>query len=116
MARASRSLKVETVVTIDDKDYEVKASYSKGSHAYFSPSFGNWLPGDPDELEDIEVKSSEGVDVEFDSLPLDTRTYIEEQLMDAVQDAAADAQADEDDRRCDQDRDDRRLGQGRYER
>ena len=108
--RAPRSLQVETLVTLDDIDYEVSASFSRGSSDYFSASFGNWLPGDPDELEDITVKNSEGIEVDFDSLPLDTRTYIEEQLMLAVEDEAVSRQSDDDDRRCDADRDDRRLG------
>jgi hypothetical protein len=113
--RAPRSLKIETIVTLDDIDYEVSASFSRGSRDYFSPSFGNWLPGDPDELEDIEIRNSEGIEVDFDSLPLDARTYVEEQLMLAVEDEAVSRDSDDDDRRCDADRDDRRLGQGRYE-
>ena len=113
--RAPRSMKIGTVVHIDDIDYEVSASLSRGSANYFSKSFGNWLPGDPDELEDIEIKDGEGNEVNYDDLPPDARAYIDECLMEAVEDEAISRQSDEDDRRCDQDRDDRRLGQGRYE-
>ena len=114
--RAPRSLKVETVVTLDDIDYEVEASFSRGSSDYFSPSFGNWLPGDPDELEDITVKDTRtGLEVEFDSFEKVDRDYIDQQLMLAAEEEAISRQSDEDDRRSDADRDDRRLGQGRYE-
>ena len=112
--RAPRSLQVETVVSLDDKDYEVSASFTPGTKDYRDANYG-WLPGDPPEMEDITIKDGEGNEVYYDDLPLAARTYIDEQLMLAVEDEEVSRQSDEDDRRCDQDRDDRRLGQGRYE-
>ena len=113
--RAPRSLQVETVVSLDDKDYEVSASFTPGTKDYVDKGWGNWLPGDPPEMEDITIKDGEGNEVYYDDLPLAARTYIDEQLMLAVEDEEVSRQSDEDDRRSDADRDDRRLGQGRYE-
>jgi hypothetical protein len=96
----ARALKVSTTATVDDKDYEVSGSYRRGTAAYFDRSFGNWLPGDPDELEDITV-SLDGVDVPYDSLPEDTRKFIDQQLVLAAEEDARDAEADEGDRRYD---------------
>jgi hypothetical protein len=102
--RSPRSIEVETTVTIDEKDYEVSGSYTRGSSDYFDKSWGNWLPGDPDELEDIEV-TLDGVDVPYDSLPEATRKYIDDCLVDAAAQDARDAEDSEADRAFDEARD-----------
>ena len=101
----ARSLKIETVVTIDDTDYEASASFSKGSKDYFDKGFGNWLPGDPDELEDIEVKNAEGIEVDFEAFSKEAQRYIEECLMVAAEEEAISRESDEGDRRYDAMRD-----------
>jgi hypothetical protein len=98
--RSPRSIPVSTTVTIDEKDYEVSGSYTRGSSDYFDKSWGNWLPGDPDELEDIEV-TLDGAPVDYDALPEDTRKFIDQQLVLAAEEDARDAEADEGDRRYD---------------
>lgn len=43
----------------DDREVEVRARYTPATSDYFDGSFGNWLPGDP---EDVEVLSARAVD------------------------------------------------------
>lgn len=37
-------------------EVEVNGSYSKGTPNYFDKNHGNWLPGDPEGVEDVTVK------------------------------------------------------------
>ena len=102
----ARSLKIECTVTIDDIDYEVEAVYHKGSKDYFDKGYGNWLPGDPDELEDITINDTHrGVLVEFESFEKVDRDYIEECLMVAAEEETISRESDEGDRRYDAMRD-----------
>ena len=81
----ARARSIEAGVTIDDVDYTVTATFHAGTRDYFSKSFGNWLPGDPDELEDITVVAdATKAEVSFDDFPVKTRRYIEDALMDAA--------------------------------
>ena len=50
-----RTRKVTGSWCYEDADYVVKASYTAGSSDYFDRSWGNWLPGDPDEIEVLSV-------------------------------------------------------------
>lgn len=54
----------ENVATVTGFEFEVdfSAEIGGGSKAFFSPSFGNWLPGDPDEIQDVEI-SYNGIDI-----------------------------------------------------
>lgn len=49
---ASKTFTLNYSIEIDDVDreIEIEVSFSKGHDAYFSKSFGNYLPGDPDEI------------------------------------------------------------------
>ena len=82
----ARARSIEAGVTVDDVDYTVTATFHAGTRDYFCKSFGNWLPGDPDELEGITVVAdATKAEVSFDGLPVKTRRYIEDALMDAVE-------------------------------
>ena len=98
------SMKVSTTVSIGDIDFEVEATYVKGSRDYRTANYG-WLPGDPDELEDITVTDPRGLEVEFDSFEKGDRDYIEECLLRAVEEEAISRESDEGDRRYDAMRD-----------
>lgn len=68
---------------IDDIKVEVDYRLSKGTDPKFSSSFGNWLPGDPEEL-NITGVSIGGVDI-LKSLPQSTIDRIETKVYDYAQ-------------------------------
>ena len=110
-------MKVTAYITLRDLDWEVTASHSKGSSAYFSRSFGNWLPGDPEEIEDVEFKGDgHQFTLSYEDLSPEERSEVEDLISEnAVEDERA-AWEDAQERKADADRDDRRLGEGRYSR
>ena len=84
-----RTLKVATeyTVLIDEVEftYAVTASFTPGSRSYFDRGYGNWLPGDPATLEDIDLTPLNGAPpVDYDALPKDEQEKIDEALMEAV--------------------------------
>ena len=97
-----------TVATTLELDVEVETRVTPGTRDYFDRSFGNWLPGDP---ADVEVDSVTicGVSVPFDALPKDAQERIVEAVMDAAEDEARCAEADAADRAYDEWKD-RRMG------
>ena len=50
-----RTRKVSAGWTYEGEGYTVLAQYTAGSADYFDRSWGNWLPGDPDEIEVLSV-------------------------------------------------------------
>lgn len=93
-----------TLVDSEDRRVEVVADYSPATESYFDRSFGNYLPGDP---EDVEVVSARALDEGADVAEVEARTdEIEEAVREAADDAADDG-PDVDDER-DRERDERR--------
>ncbi len=45
-------MNIETTI---DFDVDVGFNYRKGSADHFDPGFGNWLPGDPPEVDGFKV-------------------------------------------------------------
>jgi hypothetical protein len=88
----SRPVKV-TVPLYDseDREVEVSARYHGATDDYFDRSFGNYLPGDPEEIEVLSVRAvDEGADV----AEVEART---DAIEEAVREAAADDGPDCDD-------------------
>lgn len=54
-----------TTYDSEDRAVQVEATYSPPTQDYFSKSFGNWLPGDPEDIEIVSVTAiDEGADVD----------------------------------------------------
>ena len=113
----TKTPRTETTITLRDADWIVSGIVSHGTPHYFCRSFGNWLPGDPDEVEDVELVA-DGHDgaLSFDDLTDDERAEVDTALLEASAGEYEAAYEDEMERRADADRDDRRFGEGRYER
>jgi hypothetical protein len=110
-------VKVTAHIELRDLDWVVTADHSKGSAAYFDRSFGNWLPGDPEAIEDVELKGDgHNGTLDYDDLTPEERAEIDDLLSEAAVEEERGAWEDEQERRADADRDDRRLGEGRYAR
>ena len=62
----ARSRKVTvSLYDSEDREVEIEARYTPSTSAYFDRSFGNWLPGDDDEVEILDVRAvDEDADVE----------------------------------------------------
>jgi hypothetical protein len=88
----SRGAKV-TVSLYDSEDREVAvtARYHAATDDYFDLSFGNYLPGDP---EDVEVIALRAVDAGANVAEVEART---DKIAEAVREAAADDGPDEPD-------------------
>lgn len=101
-----RSVSVEASVHLRDQDWTVRGEYTRGSEPYFSPSYGNYLPGDPDDLQDIEI-APDGHDghLEYDELDREERAEVDEALVLAAEEDAIAAESDEGDRAYDSWRD-----------
>lgn len=82
-----KARKIATVAFLPDLGVEVdvRGSYYPGTSDYFDKSFGNWLPGDPPEVQ-VERVSRVGSTDSFDPSTLTRRD--QEQLDDAVAAAA----------------------------
>ena len=74
----SRKLTVNTTLELD---VEVECSVTPGSRAYFDRGWGNWLPGDPPEVEILRVLVN-GVDVGTAALGDDQIAAIEEAALE----------------------------------
>jgi hypothetical protein len=86
MARAQRV--TFTVFDEEDRGVEITARYYPGSRDYFDKSFGNYLPGDP---EDVEVLKAVAVDAGADvEAVLEDTDAIDEAARMAADDAAED--------------------------
>lgn len=94
MPRAYRRSYPQTITftTYDSEDraVEVEATYSPPTRDYFDRSYGNWLPGDP---EDIEIVSVTAIDEGADVAEVEADV---EGLEESVR-LQADASADDDD-------------------
>jgi hypothetical protein len=68
-----------------ETDIEVECAVSRGSSAYFSRSFGNYLPGDPPEVEILSAKDEGGKDW-TDAIEADAkwRAQVEERALEAA--------------------------------
>jgi hypothetical protein len=54
-----------TIGDSEDREVEVTAIYHASTPAYFCRSFGNYLPGDPEDIEILDAKARDvGADVE----------------------------------------------------
>ena len=73
----------------------VQFTASKGSRDYFDRSFGNWLPGDPAEVEIESVT----VDDTGDDITAELTSIENDQITDAILDGLDDDGDDEDDAR-----------------
>ena len=54
-----RTRKVSAGWVYEGEGYVVKAAYTAGSADRFDRAWGNWLPGDPDEIEVLAVAEEE---------------------------------------------------------
>lgn len=103
---ARKTPTIEATLFIDDTTWTVSGTYYAGSKDYFCKSFGNYLPGDPPEVEDITIVNDEtGAEINFDSLDRETQRLVEDAIADAASDYARDREADEGDRAYDEWRD-----------
>ena len=86
--RSPSTVHVQTVLTYYDEvdrelNVKVDVTYHKGSDAYFSKSFGNYLPGDPPEM-DIDILGHEaeaGMDPELVKQILNDTAGMEEKIL-----------------------------------
>lgn len=101
----ARAISISVSVSIGDREYEASGRYYPGSSAYFDAGFGNYLPGDPSEVTDIELRDEDNQIVDLDSLDRAALAYVEERLADAADTAVADHLADLGDRAYDESRD-----------
>ena len=75
-------------------EVELSGSYTPGTDNYFDASWGNWLPGDPECIEDITVRDGAGVDItgQFSDEDIDRfADLLSEQAADDAADAAYEA-------------------------
>lgn len=86
MARSS-TIKV-SLYDSEEREVEITARYYPGSDAYFDKGFGNWLPGDP---EDVEAMDARAVDEGANVAEVEANT---DAIFEAVCVAAADARED----------------------
>jgi hypothetical protein len=87
----SRGVKVTvSLYDSEEREVEVRARYHGPTDDYFDRSFGNYLPGDP---EDIDVISVRAVDEGADVAEVEAR---EDDIAEAVRVAAADDGPDDD--------------------
>ena len=95
--RHPRSIEVETTVDLRDMEFTVKATYIAGTSDYYSKSFGNWLPGDPDEfdVDSIQYADENGClfSIDYVDLDRDERATVDDAVMDAALRYAADYDA-----------------------
>lgn len=73
--------KYSVTVNYHGIDIEVEGTYTPGSKDYFDKDFGNWLPGDPFEIDEIIITSITG-EFTLDGLPeySELEQLIEEQI------------------------------------
>jgi hypothetical protein len=76
-----------TVATTLELDLEVETRVTPGTRDYFDRGYGQYLPGDPAEVEILRVLVN-GVDVGADALSKDDVQSIEEQALEEASDAA----------------------------
>ena len=81
---------VTTVSLTVELDLEVETAVTPGSHDYWDRGYGQWLPGDPPEVEILRVLVG-GVDVGADALSTDD---VERVIEAALEQAEADAEGD----------------------
>lgn len=71
----SVSTSYEDEETGEETSIDVECKVTPGSRDYFDRSFGNWLPGDPPEVEILSARSEDGKDwtdeIESDAAWLD---------------------------------------------
>jgi hypothetical protein len=113
-----KSHKAEASIMLRGEDWSATGVVTFGSEPYFSSSYGNYLPGDDDVVEDVELKPDGHTNgtLDFDALTRDEQMRVEEELLNSAAEDSASRAMDAAEARADSDRDDRRLGQGRYER
>jgi hypothetical protein len=80
-----------TLTDSEDRAVAIRGTYHAATRDYFCKSFGNWLPGDP---EDIDILGGEAEDegANVDEVLADT-----ERCEEAIREAACDSGPDEDD-------------------
>ncbi len=88
--RTTRSTVRVTVYDSEDRAVEVEARYSAATSDYFDRGFGNWLPGDP---EDIEILSISAIDEGADCAEVEADWA---RVEEAVREAATDEDDDRD--------------------
>lgn len=107
----ARSSSISTTIALRDIEWVVTATYSPGTRDYFDKSFGNWLPGDPASLEDIELVSCDvnpPQTLSESDLTKEELEDVECALLDKGVDDWSDRKADDDDRAYDEWKDNRR--------
>lgn len=104
MAR-TKALHVEASIHLRDEDWTVSASYSPGYPARPFANWGEGDPGEPPEIEDVEIAADGHAGVlAYDDLTRDEQLAVDEAITLAVPDG------DDDDRAYEQARDDRMFG------
>jgi len=90
----------------DETDLEAMVSasgnYSPATRDYFDRSFGNWLPGDPEELELVSIKFGDLEIVDHATEAMCTK--VDEILCEQARDWEPDYPDDFDDREADEER------------
>ncbi len=84
MASVRMIVRVDCGEELREIECDVEYSYTPGSGSYFCPSFGNWLPGDPPEIE-VKLIKSAATDESFEFEALSER------MQDEVFDKCIDA-------------------------
>lgn len=82
MAKAS---KVETSIRIGEEDVDISATYWPGSPQYFDRAWGNWLPGDPGDVQDIRLTGEDGREIDFNALDRSTQSRVEDAIADRAE-------------------------------
>ena len=90
-------------------DLTISGKVSKATRPYFDRSWGNWLPGDAPEVDDLTVRDATGADITGQLTDEDLWKFAD-LLAERAEEDDADAYADAMERRADEDRDERSGG------
>jgi hypothetical protein len=85
----STTVTTSFTVTRDDVDleYTVTAEYTPGTENYFDRTWGNWLPGDPHEIDDVVlVPDGHSTPLEYGDLLDHERDRLDETIIEAARD------------------------------
>ena len=93
-------------------DLTITGRFSPGTRPYFDRSWGNWLPGDPAEVEDLCIRDASGADI-TGQMTDDDLARFSDLLADRAADDDADAYADALEREWDMEREERLMGDKR---
>ncbi len=76
--RGMKTHTIELMTRDDDKPVTVEVTYSRATKDRFDTRFGNWVPGDPDEVDIVEARF-DGEEVELTDAEIEA---VEEMVRD----------------------------------